>query len=77
MLVQFQSSIAGANFQYQVGDIADWPNDQEAERLAERGTAEIITRDRAEELTKSLGRPIRKHKPETAARSAPEKATTR
>jgi hypothetical protein len=77
--VHFNSAIAGPNFAYQPGDTAEWHDDDEATRFAERGIVELVTKDKAEELARIHGRPLRRHKTvlEAATRGAPERMAAR
>lgn len=78
MHIRFESAFAGQNFSYAPGDVADWPDEKEAERLVSRGIAEQLTPDAAREAASSSGRPVRRHKnPERTIRAgASEKAVT-
>lgn len=76
MHIRFNSSIAGHNFSYSPGDVVNWPDEEEAERMCERGIAEELTQEMAQKTAASSGRPVRNHRigVERAVRTAPEKA---
>jgi hypothetical protein len=79
MFIRFESSIGGANFSYAPGDVCEWPDDAEAQRMIERGIAtELLDRKSAETAAAASGRPVRRHRaPETATRRPQEMATAR
>lgn len=68
MLIRLESSLAGDNFAYQVGDVVDWPNEEEAKRFIKRGMATQLAAGEAEKVAASSGRPVHRH-------ATPEKAT--
>jgi hypothetical protein len=76
--IRFNSSVSGANFVYQPGDVVEWPHEDEVQRFEERGIAERLSPEAAEKAAASSGRSVRRHRPvEKATRSAPETAATR
>jgi hypothetical protein len=78
MHIRFESAFAGQRFSYSPGDVADWPDEDEAKRLVDKGIAEQLTPEAAKEAASSVGRPVRRHKqPERMTqRPAGEKAVT-
>jgi hypothetical protein len=74
-----ESAIAGTNYAYAPGDVVEWPNEDEAERLVQRGHATLLDQEKASQVARDSGKPIRKHRepkaPEAAMRTAPEAAT--
>ena len=82
MHIRFNSAIAGSNFSYGPGDVADWPDEKEGARLVQAGIADELTADEAVKVAQSAGRPVRRHRsPEQATRghaqTGAEKATAR
>jgi hypothetical protein len=77
MHIRFEGSIAGQNFAYQPGDVCEWPDENEAARFVAAGIATKLSPTEAAQVAASSGKTVRQHKPETATRTAPEKATTR
>ncbi len=79
MHIRFNSSIAGHNFDFAPGDVAEWPDEKEAQRLVDRGIAEQLSETEAKKVAADGGRNIRKHRViETAMRSQQgERAVTR
>lgn len=76
--LKFNSPIAGRNFAISPGDVVEWPDDEEAGRMIDRGIADELTPDAAEAAARAAGRPVRHRPVETAtARKAPEKAVAR
>lgn len=59
MRIKLLTSIAGKNFSHSSGEIVDWPNDAEAERLVAAGQAELVP---------SVERAVRPRAPEQATR---------
>ncbi len=75
MLIQFESSIAGQNFEHHAGDICEWPDD-DAKRLIAAGIAIEVTDEQKEAANPS--NPVRQQKlKNTLAQKAPEKMTSR
>jgi hypothetical protein len=60
--VQFNSAIAGHDFDYKQGDIVDWPDEKEVVRMEERGIAERLTADVANARALREARTVRIHK---------------
>lgn len=77
MLLHLHSPIAGPNFSYAIGDIVEWPDEDDARRMIDKGVAQELTPETAAETSKDTRRPIQRHRqPERAVkRPAAEKAT--
>ena len=76
--LKLDTAIAGHRHAFQEGDVVEWPDDAEAQRLQDAGQATILAGPKeADEAAARNGKPVRQHrKVEKAVRKqAPEKAT--
>jgi hypothetical protein len=75
MLIQFESSITGLNFEYGPGDICEW-DDGEAKRFIAAGIAIEVTEE--QQAATNTSHPVRQQKLKNMlAQKAPEKMTSR